>query len=804
MDRWLFTFFLGAILSLFLPIVPDFFQLFISLSLALFFSLIKCLRNYSGLFFGCSWLLIAAISYENIWLINKLDIEELVGKTVVIRGTIDNIPAQQKEATRFNFIIEEFNQKKLSQKIKIRLRWDNKTQFFRSNSSSLSLQQGQQWQLHIRLKPAHGFANVGGFSYQTWLRQKNMHATGYVRKSKQNTLLDVNTRYRQKLYLQLDKLLSVVPSYRDVYHFIYPLTFGERSHISLGQWQVLQATGTQHLMAISGLHLGLIASGGYFFMLWLMRLLPLRFMFPVQLNTWLLMKNSRLFAFIFSGGLAVFYAYLAGFSLPTVRAMVMLLLFISAKILAVKLSIVRWLLLSIVIIILLNPFSIFSASFWLSLYAVTLILLIIWRCRKQFNHRENSRFSKTQAWLYSLFIVQLGLSLFMLPVAALLNYELPLSAFLANIIAVPWMSFTAIPLCLLSVVVMHFSETLANVFLELSLLSLELIWQWLSYLASKPELIVKVSHDKLIMLLAFIGLLFISVFFTFRKKVLVLLLTALSLGLVTSSLSQHKNKDWQVNVLDVGHGLAVIIERNGHIVLYDTGARYPSGFNLAQSVISPYLRYKGINVIDHLIISHSDNDHAGGLSYFSEQAAINQLRIREINTNIEAVDGYSFAVKKTCEQGNEFIWQGLTFSVLWPILPQGEENDDSCMIKISDGKNSILLTGDISHKVESTLIGDSELVKQLDADIIVAPHHGSKTSSSLAFIHAVSPRAVIFSTGFLNRWRMPHTSVLERYKLFNVTPYNTADQGMIRIEISDHRLEIQSYREHIKAYWFAN
>jgi len=128
MDRWLFTFFLGAILSLFLPIVPDVSQLFISLSLALTFSLIKCLRNYSGLFFGCSWLLFAAISYENIWLNNKLRVDDFVGKTIIIKGTIKNIPTLQKQTYRFNFVVDEFSNKKLSEKIIMRLRWDYKTQ----------------------------------------------------------------------------------------------------------------------------------------------------------------------------------------------------------------------------------------------------------------------------------------------------------------------------------------------------------------------------------------------------------------------------------------------------------------------------------------------------------------------------------------------------------------------------------------------------------------------------------------------------------------------------------------------------
>jgi len=804
MDRWLFTFFLGAILSLFLPIVPDFSQLFISLSLGVLFSLIKCLRSYSGLFFGCSWLLIAGIAYENIWLVNKLNNEVFVGKTIVIKGTISNIPAQQKTASRFNFAIDEFNDIKLTEKIHVRLRWDIKTQFFRTNPSILSLKQGQKWQLHVRLKPAHGFANVGGFSYQTWLRQKNIHATGYVRKSKQNILLDKKTSNRQKLYLQLDKLLAVLPNKYGVSHLIYALTFGERSHISPEQWQVLQATGTQHLMAISGLHLGLIASGGYFFALWLIRLLPLNFMLPTKINTLLQLNNSRLLALAFSGCIAIFYGYLAGFSLPTIRAMVMLLLFISAKIFALKLSVTRWLLLCIVTIILLNPFSVFSASFWLSIFAVTLILLIIWRCRKLLNNCGGSRFSQVKAWLTSLFIVQLGLSFFMLPVAALLNYELPLSAFLANIIAVPWMSFTAIPLCLLSVVVMPVSETLANFFLELSLLSLEFIWQWLSFLADKPALLLRIGHEQLMMLFVFIGLLFISVFLTLRKSFIFVMIISLSSLTFIFKLYQQKNNTWQVNVLDVGQGLAVIIERNGHAVLYDTGARYPSGFNLVQSVISPYLRYQGINVLDHLIISHSDNDHAGGLPYIAEQVALNQIEIKEINTNISAVESYNFAIKIACQQGHEFIWQGLTFSMLWPVIAQGEENDDSCMVKISDGENSILLTGDISNKVEKALLEKSEVAAQLKADVIIAPHHGSKTSSSLAFIHAVSPIAVIFSAGHLNRWHMPNKLVLQRYQQQQVRAYSTGNQGMIHIKITDKKLEIQSYREHIKPYWFAN
>ncbi len=155
-------------------------------------------------------------------------------------------------------------------------------------------------------------------------------------------------------------------------------------------------------------------------------------------------------------------------------------------------------------------------------------------------------------------------------------------------------------------------------------------------------------------------------------------------------------------------------------------------------------------------------------------------------------------------QGDGFIWQGLTFSVLWPISLQEKENDNSCVVKVSDGNYSVLLTGDISRKVEKQLVESTEEFNLLKANVIVAPHHGSKTSSSLPFIKAVSPSAVIFSAGFLNRWHMPNKAVIKRYQQLAVESYSTAKQGMIQVEINDQGLEIKSYRDHIKPNWFAN
>lgn len=816
MERWLFTFFIGAILSLFLPIVPDFSQVSICFCFAVIFCLIKRLRGYSGLFFGCAWLLYAGFVYQNIWKVNSLVTDDFFGTTLTVKGVVANIPKSltrkikkdetTKKVSRFNFVVEEVNQQKLQSKINIRLRWDHKSLKPDSLKKVTKINQGQKWQLKVRVKPAHGFANVGGFSYQTWLRQKELHATGYVKHSVKNKLIAAQPSYRQQLYLQLNELIDSLTLKNELHHFIFALTFGERGKITPEQWQVLQATGTQHLMAISGLHLGLIASGAFGLMLMCFHYSPFYLLLTEKGKLWLVKKNSRIVAFAFSSLVALFYAYLAGFSLPTMRALIMMQIFIGAKLLGVKLTITRWLLLSIVCIILISPFSLFSVSFWLSVYAVSLILLIIWRCRKLLSSSGDGQADKIKAWLHSLLIIQLGLTLFMLPVAALLNYQLPLSALLANIIAVPWMSFTAIPLCLLAVVAMLFSETLAMFFLELSLISLKFIWQWLSYLSSQQWLFIDVSHQTLMNVLMISGLCFISYFLALPKKVLVVgLLLTFSFSYMFHNY-QQKNDDWQVNVLDVGQGLAVVIERHGQAILYDTGASYPSGFNLAESVVFPYLQYQGLTTLDYLLLSHADNDHAGGLAFIDKKIALNKVIVKQIKYNqpVEDFGRYSFVNMQSCKQGDDFIWQGLNFSVLWPVVLEDKENDNSCVIHISDGKYKVLLTGDIPRKVEKLLVANVEIADKLKADVIVAPHHGSKTSSSTGFIKAVSPEAVIFSAGFMNRWKMPNKAVLKRYHQLNVTPYATAEHGMIRINISEQALEIESYRLHINPYWFAN
>ena len=252
----------------------------------------------------------------------------------------------------------------------IRLRWK-----MIKDEPCFSLAQGQNYQLTIKFKPAHGFANEGGFSYQTWLRQNHIVATGYVKSSKENLLLSTNSNLRQKLYQQY---LTNLPD-NPLSPLLLALSFAQRSEISPEIWQVLQATGTQHLIAISGLHLGLVASGSFMFFLFIARLLPLSQILPKFIQQYLLQFNLRYIVLLLSLSVTFFYGYLADFSIPTTRALTMLMLYWFTRVMGIKFSLKRWFLLTLFLLVMIEPFSVFSASFWLSVYAVSIIFLTLWR-----------------------------------------------------------------------------------------------------------------------------------------------------------------------------------------------------------------------------------------------------------------------------------------------------------------------------------------------------------------------------------------------------------------------------------------
>jgi competence protein ComEC len=462
--------------------------------------------------------------------------------------------------------------------------------------------------------------------------------------------------------------------------------------------------------------------------------------------------------------------------------------------------------LTVITSIIITPFSVFSASFWLSFYAVSIIFLTLWRLENTLT--QGSKLAKI---IKSLVIIQISLTLLLMPVTAIFYQQISLAALFANIVAVPLMSLFSIPLCLFSVIALPFSDDIAKFFMSLTLLSLEVLWTWLTVLSEQHWAIVSLSAKQvyLFAVFSFIGFFgwFLSpspsflidhckefiigtLFKTSAGRRLLSLFFCVCTFAFFSPSSSPDFTDWQVNVLDVGQGLSVVIERNEKAILYDTGAAYPSGFNLVDSVVLPYFQHRNISQVDKVMISHSDNDHAGGLEIL--EAAVS---IDEIFYNTDVANSYSF-----CLRGQSFQWQGLMFKQLWPKKAKGKENDDSCVVHISDGQFSVLLTGDISKKVEYQLSSQG----LLSADVIVAPHHGSKTSSSDLFISKVAPSYAIFSAGYLNRWSMPNKDVVQRYHKNHIKTYSTATSGMVSVNVNAHDIHIQEYRQALWPYWFSN
>lgn len=730
-----------------------------------------------------------------------------------VNRVTDDLKAQSEKKLdtnmRFNFEVSKVNSVNLTKPVIVRLAWQAPT---------FKVLQGQQLSLLVKLKPSHSIANLSGFNYKTWLISKDIVATGYVvNKTKDNsnvshTLVENTPSIRQLLFNNYQQLLPYQSQFNSI---LLALGFGDRKQLSQMQWQVLQATGTSHLIAISGLHIGLVASFSYLSCMFFIRLLPL------TSDSWSVI-NTRYLAIFISLCCAVGYGFLAGFSTPTLRALIMLGIFWLSQLLLIRLSYLRWLLFTVFIIILLAPLSLMTASFWLSFTAVALIFFVLWRFQRYFAaDNELLRFFK------GLMIVQVSLTLLLLPLSALFFSQIPLMALPANLVAVPFMSFIVIPITLVSVACSAMFPSLSVFLIELAGYAIELIWLWLAFLANQPYAVLKLSSlsSQAIMVTIILVLIIITAVASFSgywrvkylpnlQPLVKMLVVTLGATLVSgSSLNNHKAfiasstelaANWQLHLIDVGHGLSVLITQNGLGVLYDTGSSYPSGFNMADAAVLPYLQRLGINQLDLLVLSHGDNDHSGGLAQLAKQ-----LNIKHLLTNVKVPEQTGIK-PAACQQGDKFTWQTLTFEVLWPSNNGREEsvlrtndkqkNDDSCVLLITDGHSKVLLTGDISKKVETKLIAR---YPELEVDVLIVPHHGSKTSSSDLFLASLAPSLAVVSAGYNNRWNMPVPSVVQRYRQHDINLLNTAELGMIVVDFSKQGWVTRNFREDFRPFWIS-
>ncbi|MGB2078356.1 MAG: DNA internalization-related competence protein ComEC/Rec2 [Vibrio sp.] len=631
---------------------------------------------------------------------------------------------------------------------------------------------GQHWQLNVKLKPVVGLKNQVGFDReryqfsQGWLKDVSVIA------SKHNRLLSTSTHSRYRLWQ------TVAPFLDSTAHkpHLATLSFGRRDFFSAQQWQDLKQTGLAHLMAISGLHIGL-AFGlgslvGYVIRLGLYR-------YPSMM--WLPLYTGVIFA--------IFYAYLAGFSLPTIRALIMCLLLTLMHRLGLNYSGLEKILLSMLLVVILQPFSFLQAGFWLSFGAI----LCLWLGAhlmppKLKQHPSKQDKLKSKFWRAHLIQVVMklvwyqgiltcglaGLNLF-------LFQGISASSPLVNLVLVPWASLVVVPLIFLSL--------LASV-------CLPSMAQHLWGLADKSvALLVKVAERAGFawLELSIIWLALVSVpclfYLLYRLRLTPYLIGFLAFYMAVL-MPKHCTSCWQLDVFDVGHGLAVLIGKHDHWILYDTGNAWAQG-SIASQVILPLFKYHGIKRLDGLIVSHQDQDHQGGM-----QAINNALPVGWTRTSWQDFNN------QACLSGQAWQWQGLSFEVLWPNrLVKRSYNPHSCVVRIDDGQHQVLLTGDIDAAVEYLLLNQYPASK-LKADVVIVPHHGSKTSSTQAFIQTIGPKIAIASLKAQNRWGLPSPDVVKRYQQNGALWLSTAQNGQVQVLFRSNSIQVGSLRDRQSASWY--
>ncbi|XOV77580.1 MAG: DNA internalization-related competence protein ComEC/Rec2 [Aestuariibacter sp.] len=612
------------------------------------------------------------------------------------------------------------------------------------------VQQGQEVKLLVKLKPPYGLANQFGFNYQQWLFSRRINATGYVKASAENKVLSEPFSIRQDLLNRID----ILPD--DNKRWLMAMSLGFREGFSDEDWQLLQATGTSHLFAISGLHLGMVAANCYllagFLLLLVMPLLT-------DINRFHLRRCALIIALFGSAG----FCYLSGFAIPTLRALVLQAVLTMLLLCNLNWSVRRIVLSSLFSVLIVMPLSPWQMSFWLSYGAILCLTIIGWR----FINNGKRTFG---AILWQLAKLQALLSVLMMPLVVYQFGGISVIAPVVNIIAVPLVTFVLLPLSLLSTGLMALQFELAPLLTELTLALFELSQQALEVAVEKsPAWFASVSlslSQTLCLAIACI-LLVLPTGLWPRWWALVFVVPALSQFATSGQYVPSKNQlqsIWKLHVFDVGQGLAMAIERGPHILLVDTGASFPSGFSMSNAVLIPFLKARGVHYLPGLIVSHDDNDHAGGLE--------DLLQVYPVAKIIRSGQG--------CNAGSSEQWHGLEIIYLWPEVASGKiDNHHSCVLKISDGQHSILLPGDIEKRAEKLLLQRNS--GNLRANVLIAPHHGSNTSSSSAFLKAVAPDLAVFAQGFGNRWGFPAKEVIARYQQLDIKTLRTSFNGQITL-----------------------
>jgi competence protein ComEC len=668
----------------------------------------------------------------------------LEGRDLVVTGVVTQLPRRLPEGVRFAFDVEQATQQgdRVVVPSRVLLGW-----YGGLHDEVLllapyeALAAGQRWRFVVRLRPPHGSLNPHGFDTELWMFEQGLRASGTVRATERSAavLLDARAgapveRLRQWVR---DAIEARVPDARAA-GVLAALAVGDQAAIERSDWDLFRATGIAHLVSISGLHVTMFA--------WLAAALVSRaWRRSARAMHWLPAATAARWLGLAA---AVAYALLAGWGVPAQRTVWML----AAAALLQSLGL-RWpwpLVLSAVacVVTAIDPWALLSPGFWLSFAAVGLLLFSA-RPQDRAPSRAAAFVQALRQGLRTQVVATLGLA----PLTLVLFQQVSMVGFVANLVAIPWITLVVTPLSLLGTLMPPlWSLAAACVHGLAALLQPLAAWPGAVWTAAAAPWWMQAA--------ALAGAALLMLPLPWRVRALAL---PLMLPLFAPPVARPPDGAMQVTVADVGQGSAILVRTRGHALLHDTGAQYTPDSDAGTRVLVPLLRALGVPQLDVLMLSHRDSDHVGGAA-----AVLAALPVAQLSSSLEAAHpllaGHSH---RRCEAGQSWQWDGVRFDVLHPRAEDHARRDAkpntlSCVLAVTDAQGQrLLLTGDLEAEQEARLV--REQADALKSRVLLVPHHGSKTSSSAAFIDAVAPRTAVAQAGFRNRFGHPALEVERRY-----------------------------------------
>lgn len=688
-------------------------------------------------------------------------------RETIVTGRIVDLPQHEPRRTRFLFEVDPVGSTLPEVRGRLlRLGWYDDDRRADAPHPRFSLKAGQRWSLPVRLRAPRGLRNPGAPDAEKFAVAQRLTATGYVYAPDMARRLSPPRgleAWREAMSARIAQQVQA-PAAR----FVRALALGDTRALSDADWEVLRANGLTHLIAISGFHVGLAA--GFFALLargvwWAWPRLGRRWPVPIAAASCAV-----------AGATA--YAAVAGFALPTLRTVLMIAVVAAARAWRRPIRAAQALALALMAVVLADPLAVIGAGFWLSFLGVAWLLWCL----------PHGGSSVWREFLSAQGVATLGL----LPLSAVLFGQASLAGPFANLIAVPWWSLVIVPLSLVGLLLEAVYPGVGGWAWRLAAWCFDRSWPLFQWLADSGLALWWLPEARWFALpLALIGAFWLLLPRGTPGKWLALLLW---LPLLWPDRRIPQAGEAELLVIDVGQGLSVLVRTQRHVLLYDMGPAIRDGFDAGDRAVVPALHALGVRRLDRAVISHGDNDHAGGFDAVRAEFPV---------VDVAAPDAVGSPVPTAaCVAGQHWRWDGVEFRFLhppphFPYLA----NESSCVLRIESAHGTALLTGDIGEVIERDLVRLH--AARLKSDVVLMAHHGSAGSSDPSFVETTRPRLALVSSGHGNRFGHPKPQVMQRWEHAGARTYDTSAGGALRVGLREDGLRVETRRGAQPRWWDA-